>query len=119
MERDGNFLLSPASAPGEVHNSIFDWPVSVRLFSELRTLSRNPYLKAVDYVIHVKLRDSRGPCRNYVGILMRGAETWGFLRDGVPSLLTRDCLRWASRSLPAAQPEVRECNVSCSSFRLA
>ncbi len=41
------------------------------------------------------------------------------LRDGVPSLLTRDHLRWASRSLPAAQPEVRECNVSCSSFRLA
>jgi hypothetical protein len=42
----------------------------------------------------------------------------GRLRDGVPSLLTRDHLRWASRSLPAAQPEVRECNVSCSLFRL-
>ncbi len=40
------------------------------------------------------------------------------LRDGVPSLLTRDRLRWPSRSLPAAQTEVRECNVSCSSFRL-
>jgi hypothetical protein len=37
----------------------------------------------------------------------------GRLRDGVPSLLTRDHLRWASKSLPAAQPEVR----SCSSFR--
>jgi hypothetical protein len=30
-----------------------------RLFSELRTSRRNPYLKAVDYVIHGKLRDSR------------------------------------------------------------
>jgi hypothetical protein len=30
-----------------------------RLFSELRTSRRNPYLKAVDYVIHRKLRDSR------------------------------------------------------------
>ena len=29
QERGGNFLLSPASAPGEVHNSIFDWTVSV------------------------------------------------------------------------------------------
>jgi len=26
-ERGGNFLLSPASAPGEEHNSIFDWTV--------------------------------------------------------------------------------------------
>jgi hypothetical protein len=47
------------------------------------------------------------------------SRTDACLRDGVPSLLTRDHLRWASRSLPAAQPEVRECNVSCSSFRLA
>jgi len=30
-----------------------------RLFSELRTWRRNPDLKAVDYVIHIKLRDSR------------------------------------------------------------
>ncbi len=29
-----------------------------RLFSEVRTLRRNPYLKAVDYVIHGKLHDS-------------------------------------------------------------
>jgi len=29
-----------------------------RLFSELRTIRRNHYLKAVDYVIHGKLRDS-------------------------------------------------------------
>ncbi len=29
LERGGNFLLSPASAPGEVHDSIFDWTVSV------------------------------------------------------------------------------------------
>jgi hypothetical protein len=34
-----------------------------------------------------------------------------YLRDGVPSLLTRDHLRWASRSLPAAQPEVWVCNL--------
>ncbi len=31
---------------------------------------RNPYLKAVDYVIHGKLRDSQGHCRDYVGILI-------------------------------------------------
>ena len=29
IERGGNFLLSPASAPGEVLISIFDWTVSV------------------------------------------------------------------------------------------
>ncbi len=29
LERGRNFLLSPASAPGEVHNSIFDWTVSL------------------------------------------------------------------------------------------
>jgi len=29
LERGGNFLLSPASAPGEVLISIFDWTVSV------------------------------------------------------------------------------------------
>ena len=40
--------------PGEVLIIPFD-----RLFSELQTSHRNPYLKAVDDVIHVQLRDSR------------------------------------------------------------
>ncbi len=34
----------------------------------------------------------------------------GHLRDSVPSLLTGDHLRWASRSLPAVKLEVRKCN---------
>jgi len=63
-ERGGNFLLSPASA-GELWRGTYFhfWLDSTicyekRLFSELRTLHRNPYLKAVDYVIHGKLHDS-------------------------------------------------------------
>ena len=41
IERDGNFLLSPASA-GEVHNSIFDWTVSVTRNDFL--VSSEPYV---------------------------------------------------------------------------
>ncbi len=36
LEREGNFLLSPASAAGEVHNSSFDWTVS--------SVTRNDFL---------------------------------------------------------------------------
>ena len=42
LERGGNFLLSPASAPGEVLISIFDWTVSVMRNDFL--VSSEPYV---------------------------------------------------------------------------